>query len=225
MHVKGLRKKLGDFTLDINELDFSDTRVYGLIGPNGCGKTTTARLISGVLSPDAGAIDTQGLSPRDITMLSQKPYIMTGSVWDNLVYPLKIRRIKADRAECLARLNRFGLAHKEHQNARSLSGGEQQKLAFLRALIFKPRLIIADEAFTDLDIESLDMVEQLILDSQQREPVTWIVISHQLPHVLRLCDYVYFMHRGELEAQGECADLLLRSQNEKVRTYVQRESL
>ena len=158
-------------------------------------------------------------------MLSQKPYMMAGSVWDNLVYPLKVRRVTPDRQECLAQLERFGLAQKEKQQARSLSGGEQQKLAFLRALIFEPRLIIADEAFTDLDIESLDAVERFILASQKREPRTWIIISHQLPHVLRLCDYVYFMHRGRLEAEGDCADLLLRSPNERVRAYVQRETL
>jgi ABC-type multidrug transport system ATPase subunit len=158
-------------------------------------------------------------------MLSQKPYMMAGSAWDNLVYPLKVRGVTPDRSECLAQLERFGLAQKERQQARSLSGGEQQKLAFLRALIFKPRFIIADEAFTDLDIESLDMVEQLILAYQGRELITWIIISHQLPHVLRLCDYVYFMHRGGLEAEGECAELLLRSSNERVRAYVQRETL
>jgi tungstate transport system ATP-binding protein len=225
MRVTGLRKTLGDFTLSLDELDLSAPRIYGLIGPNGCGKTTTARLLSGMLPPDAGTIDTQGLTPRDITMLSQKPYMMAGSVWDNLVYPLKVRRIAPDRPECLAQLERFGLAQKERQLARSLSGGEQQKLSLMRALIFKPRFIIADEAFTDLDIESLDMVEQLILASQKQEPITWVIISHQLPHVLRLCNYVYFMHRGGLEAEGECADLLLRSRNERVRAYVQRETL
>ena len=193
MVLEGVKKKLGDFSLSVEKLVVPGSGIYGLIGPNGSGKSTLAKLMAGLLEPDRGKIDTGGLGERDITLLSRKPYMMNDTVYNNLVYPLKLRNINNETKLIAEYLAIMGFSEKTKQKARSLSGGEQQKLSFLRALIFKPRLIIADEALTALDIDSLDLFENLILESQKNDPIIWIIISHQMPHIRRLSDRVFFM--------------------------------
>jgi len=208
----------GKFSLCIEDLRIERPGVYGLVGANGCGKSTLAKLICGILKPDAGRIET-ALGSRDITMVTQKPYIMDDTVFNNLAYPLRIRGAKNVRGLCDEQLEKIGFLGRKHQMARGLSGGEKQKLALLRAMVFGPRLIILDEAMTDLDLDSLDMFIGMILERQARSPAAWIVISHQIALVRRLCDRVFFMADGRLEAQGP-AEELLRSRNPAVRRYL-----
>ena len=76
MKISKLQKKMGQFTLQIEELYLESGKVHGLIGTNGCGKTTLSKLIQGILVPDGGRIDYEGLTPRDITMTTQRPYLL-----------------------------------------------------------------------------------------------------------------------------------------------------
>lgn len=73
MKITDLKKRLGEFQLDIGSMEIEPGLVHGLIGSNGCGKTTLSKLIMGILTPDGGTIDYEGLTARDITMTSQKP--------------------------------------------------------------------------------------------------------------------------------------------------------
>jgi ABC-type multidrug transport system ATPase subunit len=210
MILTGVEKKQGDFSLFVERLVVPCPGIYGLIGPNGSGKSTLAKLMAGLLEADRGVIDTGGLGPRDITFLSRKPYMMDDTVYNNLVYPLMLRKIKPDPGLIALSLDKMGFSGRDKQKARSLSGGEQQKLAFLRALIFRPRLIIADEAMTALDIDSLDFFESMILEEQKKDPIIWIIISHQMPHIRRLVNHVFFMYGGTIEAEGAAQELFSR---------------
>ena len=218
-----LKKTMGSFSLSIDSLQIHTPGIYGLIGPNGCGKSTTAKILSGIIAPDSGEINIS-LDYRDITMVTQKPYIMDDTVYNNLEYPLRLRGIKMSTSLCNEYLEKIGFKERKTQRARGLSGGEKQKLALLRAMIFKPKLIILDEAMTDLDLDSLDMFEEMVLERQKQEPLIWIIISHQLAHIRRLCDHVFFMAKGRLEAQGPTEELL-SSPNPLVRRYLKHEVL
>jgi len=220
MLLTGVEKKLGDFSLHIERLAVPGPGIYGLVGPNGSGKSTLAKLMAGLMEADRGGLELGGLCSRDITLLSRKPYMMDDTVYNNLVYPLKLRNIKPDPRLIDDYLEKMGLRGREKQKARLLSGGEQQKLAFLRALIFRPRLIIADEAMTALDIDSLDLFEKTILDEQKKDPIIWIIISHQMSHIRRLAAYVFFMYRGKLEAEGSLDEVLAQSSNPHLRQYL-----
>jgi len=220
MILTGIEKKLGDFSLNVDKLIVPGPGIFGLVGPNGSGKSTLAKLMAGLLEPDQGGVDTEGLGQKDITLLSRKPYLMNDSVYNNLVYPLKLRNIKPDPTVIESYLERMGFSERRKQKARSLSGGEQQKLAFLRALIFKPRLIIADEAMTALDIDSLGLFENMILEEQKIDPIIWIIISHQMSHVRRLAEHVFFMYRGSVEIEGSMREILAGSSNPHLRQYL-----
>jgi len=220
MLLTGVEKKLGDFSLCIDRLQVPGTGIYGIIGPNGSGKSTLAKLIAGLLEADEGKIEIPGLTSRDITILSRKPYMMDDTVYNNLVYPLRVRKQKPDTGLIKEYLDKMHFSGRGKQKARSLSGGEQQKLAFLRALIFKPRLIIADEALTALDIDSLDYFENLILEEQKKDPIIWIIISHQMPHIRRLTEHVFFMHQGKIETSGSVGEIFSHHPNPHLRQYL-----
>jgi ABC-type multidrug transport system ATPase subunit len=220
MLLQGVEKKLGNFSLNIDKLEIPGAGIYGIIGPNGSGKSTLAKLIAGLLEPDKGIIDTIGLSSRDITVLSRKPYMMDDTVYNNLVYPLRLRNIKPDPQIINEYLDKMHFSERRKQKAKSLSSGEQQKLAFLRALIFRPRLIIADEALTALDIDSLDLFENLILEGQKKDPVIWIIISHQMPHIRRLTGNVFFMYHGRVETNGSTDEIFSRPSNSHLKKYL-----
>ena len=223
LHISSLAKTAGSFSLSISDLHIESPGVYGLIGPNGCGKSTTAKLLCGILQPDGGKIDI-ALEPRSITMITQKPYIMDDTVYNNLAYPLRLRGVQSYKPLCDEYLEKAGLLERKNQRARGLSGGERQKLALLRAMIFNPRLIILDEAMTDLDLDSVDLFEGMILERQRQDPIVWIVISHQLAQIRRLCGYIFFMANGKLEAEGP-TEALLHSPNQLVRRYLQHDAL
>ena len=220
MIISGLEKKLGTFNLNVENITVPGPGIYGVIGPNGSGKSTLAKLMAGLLQPDRGGIDSGALSPRDITLLSRKPYMMDDTVYNNLVYPLRLRNIKPDPQLISEYLERMGFSERRKQKAKSLSSGEQQKLAFLRAVIFNPRLIIADEAMTAMDLDSLDLFENMILERQKKDPVIWIIISHQMPHIRRLCDYIFFMCNGRIETEGSAGDIFDSADNPRLRQYL-----
>ena len=172
MKITDLEKNVGNFNLKIDDLYIKPGLIHGLAGHNGCGKTVLLKLIMGILEPDRGRIDLEGMDRRAMTMMSQRPYLLTGSVYDNIVYPLKLRRIKPDEARINELLERTGLLAQKNQYARSLSSGERQKLSFIRAIIFRPEFIIMDETLSNLDPESERVIVEIIKEIQQMRPVT-----------------------------------------------------
>jgi len=221
MRISELTKKFDKFSLYIKNLEIQEGKIYGIIGPNGCGKTTAMKMMAGIAKPDSGTIDYEGHTPRDITMVLRKPYILHDTVIRNLVYPLKLRGIKPDADVVDHYLEITGLQNYRDDYALTLSGGEQQKLALARALIFSPKMIFVDEAFSNMDIESVAFFEKYILDMQKEKKMTWVIISHQLSNIRHLCEHVFFMYNGEVKASGPTEDLLSSPDNEILKQYLQ----
>ena len=225
MKISNVTKKFDRFSLDWQGTDSFESKIYGIIGPNGCGKTTFMKIIAGLAEADSGHIDYEGLTRRDITMIFRKPYLIHDTVYNNLVYPLKLRKIKPDEEQVENYLHMAGLLAMKSQYAPSLSSGEQQKLSFIRALIFSPKLILIDEAFSNMDIESVALFENYILKIQKERPVTWIIISHQLSNIKQLCDYVFFMHGGLAEERGTPEEILGSPKNPNLLKYLRYHAL
>lgn len=196
MKITDLEKTIGKFKLRVEELHLEQGKIHGIVGPNGCGKTVFLKLAAGILTPDKGTIDYEGITSREITMMSQRPYLMQTSVYQNLIYPLQLRKVKPDEKRIDEMLLRAGLLEQKKQYARSLSSGERQKLSFLRALIFEPKLIMIDETLSNLDAESEELFEGMILEMQRRSQVTWLIVNHQLDHIFKMCDEIHYMEKG-----------------------------
>lgn len=196
MKITDLEKSIGSFQLKIDSLDIEPGKIHGIVGPNGCGKTVFLKLMAGILAPDKGKIDYGGLTAQDITMMSQRPYLMQASVYQNLIYPLRLRKMEPDEKMIDSMLERAGLLKQKKQYARSLSSGERQKLSFLRAVIFKPKLVMVDETLSNLDAESESLFEGIIGEIQKERPVTWLIVNHQMDHIYQLCDEIHYMEKG-----------------------------
>ena len=225
MKITELQTDFGDFKLDVRDMQFESGIIHGLIGPNGCGKTTLAKLIMGTIPSRHRDIDFGGLSTRDMTMTTQKPYMMHDTVYKNLIYPLKLRGISPDNAEVDRWLSLCGLEEKKNKPARGLSSGQQQKLSLARALIFSPKLVIIDENLSNLDLDSIELFEAEIIRMQNAAPITWIIISHQPAHVRRLCDTVHFMDKGRILNSGPPDDLLTAPSESELMRYISHEAL
>ena len=220
MKITDLKKQQGSFLLNVKNAQFEAGKVHGIIGSNGSGKTTLSKIIMGTIPYDSGHIDYEGLTPRDITMTGQRPYLMHTNVYNNLVYPLKVRGQQIDESYADCWLEKAGLQDKKKQYALSLSSGEQQKLSFIRALIFKPKLVIVDETLSNLDPDSADLFEKLILEQQEKDPITWITISHQLVHIRKICDMVHFMEKGDIIEKATPHDMFVNPANPSVIKYL-----
>ena len=198
MKITDLEKSVGNFNLKIDDLYIQPGLIHGLAGHNGCGKTVLLKLMMGILETDSGKIDLEGMDRQNMTMMSQRPYLLTGSVYDNIIYPLKLRKLKPDKAKIDGLLERTGLMAQKNQYARSLSSGERQKLSFLRAIIFEPEFIIMDETLSNLDPESERTIVEIIKEIQQMRPVTWLMVSHGQDVREELCDIIHYMEKGRI---------------------------
>lgn len=198
MKLQGIKKTIGNFQLSVDELLIEEGKIHGLVGHNGAGKSILLKIIMGIMERDAGDIDYGSISQSEITLMTQTPYLLHTSVYENVVYPLKLRKIKPDEEEVDKLLERAGmLAHKE-QYALSLSSGERQKLSFLRAVIFKPKLIMMDETLSNLDPDSENTIIEMMKEIQDERQATWIIVSHQLESKGDLCDIIHRMEGGKM---------------------------
>ncbi len=198
MRITELRKKVGKTDLYVEDLKIESGMIHGLVGPNGCGKTTLLKLIMGITAPDSGSIDYEGLRPSDITMMSQRPYLMHASVYDNIVYPLKIRGEKIDAAKIDELLERAGILEIKDQYAGSLSSGERQKLSFIRAIVFRPKMILMDETLSNLDADSEKLFREMVMERHREDGSTWLIVSHQWDEMNELFDKVHHMEKGRI---------------------------
>ena len=198
MKITDLQKSLGRFSLNIDELCIESGLIHGIAGHNGCGKTVLLKLIMGIMEPDSGIIDLDGLNRMEMTMMAQRPYMLSASVYENIVYPLKLRKIKPDEDKIDRLLERTGLITQKKQYAGSLSGGERQKLSFIRAIIFSPKFIIMDETLSNLDSDSEAEIISIIKEIQSKDPVTWLIVSHMKDVREELCDVIHYMEKGRI---------------------------
>ncbi|MBV9292002.1 MAG: ABC transporter ATP-binding protein, partial [Frankiales bacterium] len=198
---------------------------FGLVGESGCGKTTIGRLAVGLETPTSGSVTFDGVDVRRIRgrgaerehrrqlqMIFQDPYasldprMRVGSI---LAEPMVVQRThsKAERQERIAELLReVGLpANANRAFPRQFSGGQRQRIGFARALALEPRLVVADEPVSALDISIRSQLLNLMQRLQRDHDLTYLMISHDLSVVRYLADRVGVMYLGKLVELGPTA--------------------
>jgi tungstate transport system ATP-binding protein len=189
-------RKRGAQILGPIDLELVDGETTIILGPNGSGKTTLLRVLQGLEKLREGSIERTSNAQ---SMVFQNPVLLRRSVWENLIYPLKLQSVSKDEQQALANdwLMRIDLADAKNRNASMLSGGEKQKLALARALITKPDLLLLDEPTSNLDGRSTREIEKLI-ETANAEEVTVLMATHDMAQAKRLAQRVVFLHKGEL---------------------------
>lgn len=197
--IRELEKKLSpDFTLKIGELDIEDGERVALIGANGSGKSTLLRLLSGVLAPDRGEIHIS--VPREkIGYEPQNAYAFRGTVEKNI--KLGVRR-GADPAAVMAAC---GLEDLKTKRSSKLSGGEKQRMCFARTMAGNYSLLLLDEPFSAVDIETSVMLERFLCSECEKNGTTLLMAAHSPSQVLSVATKVLIMNAGEV---SEYSDVL-----------------
>ena len=185
---------------NLNEV-FESGKITGLVGDNGAGKSTLLRLIAGLDLDYSGHIyyDGKRLSKslyQQMTMVFQTPYLLKRSVYDNIAYPLQIRHrsVAEIRQKTEAMIARLGIEKLADQYAHKLSGGESQKVALARALIFEPDLVLLDEPMSGIDAASVRFMEEMIQEYVREYHKTVIMITHNARQAQELCDRIVHLH-------------------------------
>lgn len=196
-------------------LEIREGELLTLLGPSGAGKTTLMRIINLFTQPSEGRLyfrgkDVANLSGRallevrrSMVMVFQKPVMFSGSVFDNVAYGLKIRgysRAEIERRVCEA-LSLVGLQGYEERNARTLSGGEAQRVAFARAVVIQPELLLLDEPTTSLDPISEARVHGIIRRIKELG-ISVVLTTHKQHEALVLGDRVAVLKDGRLQQVG-----------------------
>ncbi len=184
----------------------------GIVGPSGSGKSTLLRLLNLLYSPTAGTILYKGttlgefaptLLRREISYVLQKPYLFGTTVWDNLAYPYQLQNRSIDKEEILEYLHRGSLPSGILEKKPSaLSGGEQQRVALIRSLLTKPKVLLLDEITSALDEETTHTVEQLLLSEKAAQNQTLLLITHNKAQAERFSDTILQLEQGQVTYFG-----------------------
>ena len=220
-------------------LRMENGRSLGVVGESGSGKSTLARLVMALDRPDAGQVrvlgqDVHQLAPkalraarRDFQMVFQDPYGSLDprqSVERIVCEPLQAQHLgnQAEQREQAAQaLADVGLRSSDlDKYPHEFSGGQRQRIAIARALITRPRLIVADEPVSALDVSVQAQVLNLLQSLQQQHGLGYLLISHDLAVVQQLCDEVVVLYQGQIVERGTPAQLFSDAQHPYTRALV-----
>ena len=220
--TKGGRSVLGGVNLIIDE-----PGITVIMGPNGAGKSMLLRSLHGLIAPDQGLITLGDLtvadSRDDQAMVFQKPVMLRRTVLQNLAFAAP-EIAKADPQRLINALESVHLADLIDQPARMLSGGEQQRLALVRALLSEPSLLLLDEATASLDPASVILIESLV-KAKSAQGTKVILVSHDQGQARRLADEIVFIFRGEVAEHSPAAQFFNAPQTPAAKAYLAGEIL
>jgi putative spermidine/putrescine transport system ATP-binding protein len=219
--LRGLEKMFGDVAAVAGvDLEVPEGEFLTLLGPSGSGKTTTLRMIAGFTVQSAGTIEIDGIDvtkvpphKRDVGMVFQNYALfphMTAA--ENIAFPLQMRKLgkaeakqKTADALRLVKLESYGPRY-----PRQMSGGQQQRIALARAVVFQPRLLLMDEPLGALDKKLREALQLEIMHISRQLGATVIYVTHDQEEALVMSDRIAIFHDGKIEQLGSGEDLYER---------------
>jgi ABC-2 type transport system ATP-binding protein len=217
--VKGLTKRFGHKTA-VNGIDIAvpEGEVWGFLGPNGSGKTTTIRMLCGLLHADAGHGTCLGYDirtqpeeiKREVGYMTQRfSFWEDMTIRENLDFVARVYELAQGHAKVDATLERLGLVDRQRQLAGQLSGGWKQRLALAACMLHQPRLLLLDEPTAGVDPQARrDFWEEIHALSE--EGLTVLVSTHYMDEAER-CDRIVYILNGNLIARGTVAEVIAQS--------------
>jgi ABC-2 type transport system ATP-binding protein len=215
IEIRNVTKRFGDHTA-VNDLTLTVPRgsIYGFIGPNGSGKTTTIRMIMNILLPDRGEIavlghkDTTAARDRVGYLPEERGLYRKMKVVDQLRFFAELKNVRGRSVESKIDewLARVKLSEWKNKRSMELSKGMQQKIQFITAVLHDPELLILDEPFSGLDPINVELLKEIVLDLK-RNGKTIIFSTHQMEVAERICDDICLLNRSEKVFEGSLREI------------------
>ena len=205
-------------------LEIESRSLFTLLGPSGCGKTTILRCVAGLETPDTGEIAIEGTivfssdkginvppNQRNIGMVFQSYAVWPHmTVYENVAFPLKIRRMAGMRERVMRSLAMVGLDEVSHRYTSTLSGGQQQRVALARAVVAEPDVLLLDEPLSNLDATLRNQMRTELRHLQETLKVTTMFVTHDQIEALSMSDRIAVVRDGQVVAVGSPGDLYHR---------------
>ena len=219
LKVKNIFKKFNSL-IAVNNISFDieKNKTMGLLGPNGCGKTTSIGMMLGLITPTSGQIFIDGtvLEPKSrIRLLSlmnfASPYIELPkklTVKQNLEVYARLYGVKEINIRVSEMIEDLNLQNFLNKKTGELSSGQKNRVALAKSLINKPKLLFLDEPTASLDPDVGDFVREYIEKYKKNNELTILLASHNMREVERLCDQIIMMKKGEIVDSGTCNELI-----------------
>lgn len=201
----------GDFSLEMDSLNFKKGDIYTILGPNGSGKTTLLKLIGYLDRPDRGMVlyngkdsFTESYFQKNFRIktgfMMQKPYLFNTNVFNNLAIGLKIRNYSKQEISVKigVLLNSLNIDHLRNKSTEHLSGGERQKVAIAQVLLLEPEVIFLDEPTVSIDSKSEYLFENAIKESQEKLDSIVIMTTHSIEQAKRMSSNTIFIEDGRI---------------------------
>jgi ABC-2 type transport system ATP-binding protein len=210
LNLEHVTKRFGQFTaVDDLSLDIPESEIFGFLGANGSGKTTTFRMTLGLLDQSEGKITWDG-KPIDYNSSHLVGYLPEErglypklKVREQIVYLARLRGMPKGKAlaELHRWLERFKILDYESKKVEELSKGNQQKIQFIAAVIHKPKLLILDEPFSGLDPINVELLKDAVI-SLKESGTTIVFSSHRMEHVEEMCEHLCILQKGRTIVHG-----------------------
>lgn len=218
IRVKGLSKRFGELQA-VDDLSFTVVQgeVYGFLGQNGAGKSTTIRMLLTLIRPDSGSIEIFG---KDLNKHRKEILRLTGamiekpdlykylSAFDNLEIFARLSGIKPNRKKLMDQLEMVGLANRADSRVKTYSQGMKQRLGLACALIHEPGLIILDEPTNGLDPQGIAEMRDMIIRLSREAGKTMLVSSHLLSEMEMMATSLLIIDKGKKVVEGKIEELL-----------------
>jgi spermidine/putrescine transport system ATP-binding protein len=185
---------------------------FSLLGPSGCGKTTTLRIIAGLEEPDEGKVFLEGRDVTNVpayrrnvnTVFQDYAIFPHMSVYDNIYFPLKMRKISKKEADPRIKraLKLVNLEGFEKRYSSQVSGGQRQRVASARALVNEPRVLLLDEPLGALDFKLRVSMQKVLKDIQRNLNITFIYVTHDQTEAITMSDRIAVMSQGVIHQTG-----------------------
>ena len=219
LEVKNLIKKFKT-TIAVNNisLEIEKNSTLGLLGPNGCGKTTSIGMMLGLITPSSGEILIDGMplnSKNRIELLSlmnfASPYIELPkklTVIQNLEVYARLYGVKEKSDRIKELVEDLNLKKFLYKKTGELSSGQKNRVSLAKSLINKPKLLFLDEPTASLDPDVGDFVREYLEEYRNRNELTMLLASHNMKEVERLCNKIVMMKQGKIVDKGTCEELI-----------------
>ena len=213
MNIKPFTKQYdGTVVLDFPGLELTPGRIYGVIGANGSGKSTFAKILSGILPADRKG---PHLDAASVGCMPQKNYAFRMSVKANILLGNR------DEARAEALMDSLQIRHLSGKRADRLSGGETARMALARLMMRRYDLVILDEPTAAMDMETTSLAEDRIVDYVRETGCTLILVTHSLQQARRIADEILFFRKGQLLESGPKEQVLYTPEQEETKRFLE----